>query len=86
MCVIEISDFMNNLLKVIVDYICVCLFLIVDGVIFGNEGCGYVLCWIVCCVICYGYKFGCKGVFFYKLVVDFVVEMGIVYLELKEVE
>lgn len=32
---------------VIVDYMCVIGFFIVDGVLFLNEGWGYVFCWIM---------------------------------------
>lgn len=39
--------------KVIVDYICMIVFVIFDGVLFVNEGRGYVLCWLLCCVVCF---------------------------------
>lgn len=73
-----VKDLDNKLLCVIVDYICFCLYLIVDGVIFLNEGCGYVFCCIICWVVCYGNLLGVKEVFFYKLVLIFVEVMGYV--------
>ncbi|RQS10960.1 alanine--tRNA ligase [Burkholderia sp. Bp9002] len=84
--VTEISDLTNNSLKVIADHIRACSFLIVDGVIPGNEGRGYVLRRIVRRAIRHGYKLGRKGSFFHKLVADLVAEMGVAYPELKEAE
>ncbi|AOI78408.1 alanine--tRNA ligase [Burkholderia sp. NRF60-BP8] len=84
--VTEISDLTNNSLKVIADHIRACSFLIVDGVIPGNEGRGYVLRRIVRRAIRHGYKLGRKGAFFHKLVADLVAEMGTAYPELKEAE
>ncbi|WP_347467324.1 alanine--tRNA ligase [Burkholderia stagnalis] len=81
-----ISDLSNNSLKVIADHIRACSFLIVDGVIPGNEGRGYVLRRIVRRAIRHGYKLGRKGSFFHKLVADLVAEMGVAYPELKEAE
>ncbi|NTZ10303.1 alanine--tRNA ligase [Burkholderia metallica] len=84
--VTDISDLTNNSLKVIADHIRACSFLIVDGVIPGNEGRGYVLRRIVRRAIRHGYKLGRKGAFFHKLVADLVAEMGTAYPELKEAE
>ncbi|AOK67331.1 alanine--tRNA ligase [Burkholderia multivorans] len=84
--VTEVSDLNNNSLKVIADHIRACAFLIVDGVIPGNEGRGYVLRRIVRRAIRHGYKLGRKGAFFHKLVADLVAEMGAAYPELKEAE
>lgn len=81
-----IDDLTNNSLKVIADHIRACSFLIVDGVIPGNEGRGYVLRRIVRRAIRHGYKLGRKGAFFHKLVADLVAEMGEAYPELKEAE
>lgn len=82
----DVADLANNSLKVIADHIRACSFLIVDGVIPGNEGRGYVLRRIVRRAIRHGYKLGRKGAFFHKLVADLVAEMGVAYPELKEAE
>ncbi|BBP96831.1 alanine--tRNA ligase [Burkholderia sp. SFA1] len=76
----------NNSLKVIADHIRACSFLIVDGVIPGNEGRGYVLRRIVRRAIRHGYKLGKKGAFFHKLVADLVAEMGAAYPELADAQ
>ncbi|WP_420957470.1 alanine--tRNA ligase [Burkholderia gladioli] len=81
-----VADLTNNSLKVIADHIRACSFLIVNGVIPGNEGRGYVLRRIVRRAIRHGYKLGRKGAFFHKLVADLVAEMGGAYPELKEAE
>ncbi|WDD94475.1 alanine--tRNA ligase [Burkholderia sp. FERM BP-3421] len=80
------TDLSNNSLKVIADHIRACSFLIVDGVIPGNEGRGYVLRRIVRRAIRHGYKLGRRGSFFHKLVADLVAEMGSAYPELKDAE
>ncbi len=82
----HVSDLSNNSLKVIADHIRACSFLIVDGVIPGNEGRGYVLRRIVRRAIRHGYKLGCKRPFFHKLVADLVAQMGGAYPELREGE
>ncbi|MFM0419915.1 alanine--tRNA ligase [Paraburkholderia aromaticivorans] len=81
-----VSDLINNSLKVIADHIRACSFLIVDGVIPGNEGRGYVLRRIVRRAIRHGYKLGKKGSFFHRMVADLVAQMGGAYPELKEAE
>jgi len=81
-----IEDLTHNSLKVIADHIRACSFLIVDGVIPGNEGRGYVLRRIVRRAIRHGYKLGRKGSFFHKLVADLVAQMGGAYPELKDAE
>ncbi|MBI4192823.1 MAG: alanine--tRNA ligase [Betaproteobacteria bacterium] len=75
-------DLSNNSLKVIADHIRACAFLIVDGVIPGNEGRGYVLRRIVRRAIRHGYKLGQKQPFFFKIVPDLVKTMGDAYPEL----
>ena len=76
------KDLHNNSLKVIADHIRACSFLIVDGVIPGNEGRGYVLRRIVRRAIRHGYKLGQKKTFFHKIVPDLVKAMGVAYPEL----
>ncbi|MBV8272300.1 MAG: alanine--tRNA ligase [Cupriavidus sp.] len=76
----------QNSLKVIADHIRACSFLIVDGVIPGNEGRGYVLRRIVRRAIRHGYKLGRKTPFFHKLVADLVAQMGEAYPELAEAQ
>jgi len=73
-------------LRVIADHIRACAFLVVDGVIPGNEGRGYVLRRIARRAMRHGYKLGQKQPFFYKLVADLVKEMGEAYPELKKDE
>nr|MBF0686102.1 alanine--tRNA ligase [Pseudomonas sp.] len=75
-------DMANNSLKVIADHIRACAFLIVDGVIPGNEGRGYVLRRIVRRALRHGYKLGQTKPFFHRLVPDLVAEMGDAYPEL----
>jgi alanyl-tRNA synthetase len=81
-----VADLANNSLKVIADHIRACSFLIVDGVIPGNEGRGYVLRRIVRRAIRHGYKLGCKHAFFHKLVADLVAQMGSAYPELADAQ
>jgi alanyl-tRNA synthetase len=77
-----IHDLNNNSLKVIADHIRACSFLIVDGVIPGNEGRGYVLRRIIRRAIRHGYKLGARDAFFYRIVPDLVEQMGAAYPEL----
>ncbi len=78
------KDLASNSLKVIADHIRACAFLIVDGVIPGSEGRGYVLRRIVRRAIRHGYKLGQKTPFFHKLIPDLVEQMGAAYPELKQ--
>ena len=79
----ESNDLTKNSLKVIADHIRACSFLIVDGVIPGNEGRGYVLRRIIRRAIRHGYKLGVRTAFFYRIVPDLVAEMGAAFPELK---
>jgi alanyl-tRNA synthetase len=74
----------NPSLNVIADHIRACSFLVVDGVIPGNEGRGYVLRRIVRRAIRHGYKLGQKQPFFHRLVEDLDRAMGEAYPELRE--
>ncbi|MFZ5511118.1 MAG: alanine--tRNA ligase, partial [Pseudomonadota bacterium] len=75
-------DLANSSLKVIADHIRACSFLIVDGVIPGSDGRGYVLRRIIRRAIRHGYKLGQKQPFFHKLVDDLCRVMGAAYPEL----
>ncbi|QWE24371.1 alanine--tRNA ligase [Polynucleobacter sp. AP-Elch-400A-B2] len=70
-------------LKVIADHIRACSFIVVDGVIPGNTGRGYVLRRITRRAIRHGYKLGARKPFFYQLVPALVKEMGQAYPELQ---
>ena len=78
----QTSDLSNNSLKVIADHIRACSFLIVDGVIPGNEGRGYVLRRIIRRAIRHGYKLGARTAFFHRMVPDLAAVMGDAYPEL----
>ena len=80
------KDLADNSLKVIADHIRACSFLIVDGVIPGNEGRGYVLRRIIRRALRHGHKLGQKQPFFHKIVKDLVAEMGEAYPELAQAE
>ncbi|WP_296752635.1 alanine--tRNA ligase [Thiobacillus sp.] len=76
------TDLASNSLKVIADHIRACAFLIVDGVIPGNEGRGYVLRRIIRRAIRHGYKLGARAAFFHRIVPDLAAAMGEAYPEL----
>jgi alanyl-tRNA synthetase len=73
-------------LKVIADHIRACSFTIVDGVIPGNEGRGYVLRRIARRAIRHGYKLGARTPFFHRIVHELVQQMGEAYPELRQAE
>lgn len=73
-------------LKVIADHIRACSFTIVDGVIPGNAGRGYVLRRIARRAIRHGYKLGARKPFFHQIVGELVVQMGEAYPELRQAE
>ena len=70
-------------LKVIADHIRACAFTVVDGVIPGNEGRGYVLRRIARRAIRHGYKLGARRPFFHTLVAPLAAEMGEAYPEIR---
>lgn len=78
------SDLSDNSLKVIADHIRACSFLVVDGVLPGNEGRSYVLRRIIRRALRHGHKLGQTRPFFYELVDDLVHEMGYAYPELAQ--
>jgi alanyl-tRNA synthetase len=78
----ENCDATSPSLKVIADHIRACSFIVVDGVIPGNAGRGYVLRRIARRAIRHGYKLGARKPFFYQLVPALVKEMGEAYPEL----
>ena len=71
-------------LKVIADHIRACSFTVVDGIIPGNEGRGYVLRRIARRAIRHGYKLGARKPFFHTLVTSLTDEMGDAYPELRK--
>jgi len=76
-------DLLAPSLKVIADHIRACSFTVVDGVIPGNEGRGYVLRRIARRAIRHGYKLGARRPFFHKVVQPLAGEMGDAYPELR---
>jgi alanyl-tRNA synthetase len=78
------KELKNPSLNVIADHIRACSFLVVDGVIPGNEGRGYVLRRVIRRAIRHGYKLGQKQPFFHRLVEDLHRVMGDAYPELRK--
>ncbi|MFN0039414.1 MAG: alanine--tRNA ligase [Burkholderiales bacterium] len=76
------ADLQSSSLRVIADHIRACGFLVIDGVIPGNEGRGYVLRRIIRRAIRHGYKLGQRKPFFHRLVADLCKVMGEAYPEL----
>ncbi|MGI9249198.1 MAG: alanine--tRNA ligase [Woeseiaceae bacterium] len=76
----------SSSLNVIADHIRACSFLIVDGVLPGNEGRGYVLRRIIRRAIRHGKKLGMDDLFFHRLVAPLVTEMGDAYPELAKAQ
>ena len=76
------ADLANNSLKVIADHIRACAFLIVDGVLPGADGRGYVLRRIIRRAIRHGHQLGQKQPFFHALVDPLCAAMGAAYPEL----
>ncbi len=79
-----VSDRKNASLKVVADHIRACSFLIVDGVLPGTEGRGYVLRRIIRRAVRHGYQLGVDEPFFYRLVEPLDGVMGEAYPELSE--
>tara|TARA_R110002110_G_scaffold392133_1_gene605577 strand:+ start:12380 stop:14989 length:2610 start_codon:yes stop_codon:yes gene_type:complete len=83
---LKVDDLEHNSLRVIADHIRSCAFLIVDGVLPGNEGRGYVLRRIIRRAIRHGNKLGATAPFFHQLVATLTVEMGEAYPELVKLQ
>jgi alanyl-tRNA synthetase len=79
-------DAQSPSLKVIADHIRACAFTVVDGVIPGNAGRGYVLRRIARRAIRHGYKLGARQPFFYTLVAALAQKMGDAYPELYQAQ
>ncbi|MCB1636881.1 MAG: alanine--tRNA ligase, partial [Xanthomonadales bacterium] len=69
-------------LRVIADHIRACSFMIVDGVLPGNEGRGYVLRRIMRRALRHGHKLGAQTGFFHQMVQPLIDVMGEAYPEL----
>ena len=82
--ILGVEETESSSLNVIADHIRACAFLIVDGVLPGNEGRGYVLRRIIRRAIRHGKKLGVNDSFFHKLVDPLCDEMGAAYPELKK--
>ncbi|MEM7279614.1 MAG: alanine--tRNA ligase, partial [Pseudomonadota bacterium] len=81
---LNVADLDSKSLRVIADHIRACSFLIVDGVLPGNEGRGYVLRRIIRRAIRHGHKLGVKKAFFSELVGPLCKVMGEAYPELTD--
>ena len=82
--VLGVKDREHASLRVIADHIRSCTFLILDGVLPGNEGRAYVLRRIMRRAIRHGNKLGARDPFFHRLVAPLVEQMGAAYPELAE--
>ncbi len=77
--ILSFDDRNHSSLKVIVDHIRSCSFLIADGVVPSNEGRGYVLRRIIRRALRHGHQLQARDPFFYKLVEPLVADMGQAY-------
>jgi alanyl-tRNA synthetase len=80
--ILGVKNDRSSSLNVIADHIRACAFLIVDGVLPGNEGRGYVLRRIIRRALRHSKKLGIDATFFHKLVEPLCNEMGDAYPEL----
>ncbi|EED32485.1 alanyl-tRNA synthetase [gamma proteobacterium NOR5-3] len=81
--VVGATDLEASSLRVIADHIRSSAFLIIDGVLPGNEGRSYVLRRIMRRAIRHGNKLGATELFFSKLVAPLAAQMGDFYPELR---
>lgn len=80
------QDFQSASMRVIVDHIRSCSFLIADGVMPSNEGRGYVLRRIIRRAVRHGYKLDQQRPFFHRLAPALVKVMGEAYPYLLKVQ
>jgi alanyl-tRNA synthetase len=78
------KDLDSASLRVIADHIRAIAFLILDGVMPGNEGRGYVLRRVVRRASRHGHKLGCSEPFLHRLIPALVATMGDAYPELAQ--
>ncbi len=79
-------DLQARSLRVIADHIRSAAFMVVDGVVPGNEGRGYVLRRIIRRAVRHGYQLGQQQPFFHTLVTALDQQMGDAYPELRQAE
>ncbi len=84
--ILGVQDLEHKSLRVIADHIRSCAFLVIDGVLPGNEGRGYVLRRIIRRAVRHGNKLGATEPFFFKLVDTLAQEMGGAYPELLKLQ
>jgi alanyl-tRNA synthetase len=80
----QTQDLHHPSLKVIADHLRAATFLIIDGVLPGNEGRSYVLRRILRRALRHGYQLGCSSLFFHTLVPALIEVMGEAYPELAQ--
>ena len=71
-------------LRVIADHIRSCAFLLMDGVVPGNEGRGYVLRRIIRRAVRHGHLLGARAPFLHSLMPALVAQMGAAWPRLQE--
>ena len=81
---LKIEDTANQSLRVLADHLRSVSFLILDGVLPGNEGRAYVLRRILRRAIRHGYALGATGSFFYRYVPYLTAVMGEAYPDLRQ--
>ncbi|RLA06959.1 MAG: alanine--tRNA ligase [Gammaproteobacteria bacterium] len=82
--IIKVNDLKSQSLRVLADHIRSISFLIVDGILPGNEGRAYVLRRIIRRAARHGFKLGQKQEFIYKLLPALIEQMADSYPELKK--
>ncbi len=82
----DTRELQTRSLRVIADHIRSAAFMVVDGVMPGNEGRGYVLRRIIRRAVRHGYQLGQQQPFFHTLVAALDQQMGDAYPELRAAE